>query len=374
MNTSIPLCRPTIEQEELQAVEAVLKSGWLTHGPKTTEFENAFAEYIGVKHAIAMNSCTSALFLAILANNIIGEVLVPSFTFVASVNAIKTAGARPVFVEINYHDCNVNPDLLERYLTPETKAIMVVHYGGQVCDMEKISAFAGKHHLVLIEDSAETIGGTYDGQKSGSWGIGSFSFFPTKNITTGEGGMLTTKDDVLANKIRTLIAHGIDKTTLQREYDKKPWFRSATLAGYNFRLSNILAAIGVEQMKKIDRMNQARREHSLYLLDKLREMEEIELPVENPRCRHVYQMFTIKVKTGKRDDMVCYLRSQGIGASVHFDPPVHQHPAYMDARNISLPVTEKVAKTIFTLPMFPQLTQTQLKKMVTSIKEYFAHG
>jgi perosamine synthetase len=373
MNT-IPLCQPVIEREELLAVEEVLKSGWLTHGPKTTEFENTFAEYIGVKHAIAMNSCTSALFLAILANNITREVLVPSFTFVASANAIKTAGATPVFVEINYHDCHVNPDLLEQYLTPETEAIMVVHYGGQVCDMEKISAFADTHRLVLIEDSAETIGGTYDGQKSGSWGIGCFSFFPTKNVTTGEGGMLTTNDDVLANKIRTLIAHGIDKTTLQREQDKKPWFRSATLAGYNFRLSNILAAIGVEQMKKIDRMNQARREHSLYLLDKLSEVEEIALPVENSRCKHVYQMFTIKVKTGNRDKMVLFLRKQGIGASVHFDPPVHQHPAYADSQHISLSVTEKVAKTILTLPMFPQLTQSQLKKMVTSIKEYFVHG
>ncbi|MCP4373421.1 MAG: DegT/DnrJ/EryC1/StrS aminotransferase family protein [Deltaproteobacteria bacterium] len=373
MNT-IPLCRPVIEQEDLQAVEEVLKSGWLTHGPKTTEFEQMFAEYIGVKHAVAMNSCTSALFLSILANNITGDLLVPSFTFVASANAVKTAGATPVFVEINYHDCNVNPDLLEHYVTPQTQAIMVVHYAGQCCDMEKIVSFANKYNLLVIEDSAETIGGTYNGQRSGSWGIGCFSFFPTKNITTGEGGMLTTNNDTLATNVRAFIGHGIDKTTFQREKGAKPWFRAAVMAGYNFRLSNILAAIGVEQMKKIERMNQARREHSFYLLDKLKEVEEIDLPLENSHCKHVYQMFTIKLKKGNRDNMVFHLRKQGISASVHFDPPVHKHPAYAAYNTIPLPVTEKVAETIVTLPMFPQLTQYQLDTIITSVKDYFVYG
>ncbi len=371
---NIPLCRPTIDEHELTAVAEVLKSGWLTHGPKTTEFEQLFADYLGVKQAIAMNSCTSALFLALVANNIRGDVLVPSFTFVASANAIVTAGAKPVFVDIHYHDCNVDAAALESSLTPETEAIMIVHYGGQLCEMDAIAAFAETHHLLLIEDSAETIGGLYDGKKSGSWGIGCFSFFPTKNITTGEGGMLTTSDAAFANRVRMLIGHGIDKTTLQREQDARPWFRAATTAGYNFRMSNILAAIGVEQMRKLDWMNQARRDHSAYLRDNLSDIDEIDLPVENARARHVYQMFTLKVKNGRRDALVADLVNQGIGASVHFDPPVHLHPAYAAYQTCDLPITEQVARQIVTLPMFPQLTRPQLDSIIDAIRGFFTHG
>jgi perosamine synthetase len=368
---SIPLCRAVIEDEEFKAVEEVLKSGWLTHGPKTTEFENLFAEYLGVKHAVAMNSCTSALFLALVANNVTGEVLVPSFTFVASANAIVTAGATPVFVDINYHDCNVNPYLLETYVTPRTKALMVVHYAGQCCDMEKISRFAKKHNLILIEDSAETIGGMYKGQKSGSWGIGCFSFFPTKNITTGEGGMLTTNDGDFAGKVRALIGHGIDKTTFQREKDNKSWHRVASLPGYNFRLSNILAAIGVEQIKKIDRLNSLRREHSAYLIEKLKDVSSFDLPLENSDCFHVYQMFAIKVKNQSRDKLVSNLKEKGIEASVHFVPPIHEHPAYLNYKDAELPITRKVSDSILSLPMFPQLTRPELDRMIETLKSWF---
>jgi len=370
----IPLSRIFIDTEEFKAVEDVLKSGWLTHGSKTTEFEKAFADYLGIKHAIAMNSCTSALFLALVANNIKGEVLVPSFTFVASVNAIKTAGAKPVFVDINYHDCNVNSELLDDYITPKTQALMVVHYAGQCCNMDRISEFVKRNNLILIEDSAETIGGTFDNKRSGNWGIGCFSFFPTKNITTGEGGMLTTNDDELAHKVRTLISHGIEKSTFQRLKENKSWARIAVLPGYNFRLNNISAAIGVEQMKKIDKMNSLRRDHSFYLIERLRNVEEIDLPLENQKCKHVYQMFTIKMKKGNRDDLVLKLKEQGIEASVHFDPPVHSHPAYSEYNNIQLPVTERVAKKIVTLPMFPQLTQSMIERIASAIKAVLRKG
>jgi perosamine synthetase len=364
----IPLCKALIESEELQAVEDVLKSGWLTHGPKTTEFEILFAESIGVKHAVAMNSCTSALYLALLANEIDGDVLVPSFTFVASANAIITAGATPVFVDINYHDCNVDADRLGTYLTPKTQALMVVHYAGQSCDMGKIEKFVRKHGLILIEDSAETIGGTFMDRKTGSWGIGCFSFFPTKNITTGEGGMLTTNDDALAQKIRALIGHGIDKSTLQRQKETKSWHRVARYAGYNFRLSNILAAIGVEQIKKLGRMNDARRELSFHLIDRLKDVEELDLPSENHDAYHVFQMFTVKIKNGKRDEVVVRLKKMGIEASVHFAPPLHYHPAYQNYKNITLPVTEQVADRIFTLPMFPQMTLEETNRIANAVK------
>jgi len=370
----IPLCIPDIGPEEFKAVNSVLKSGWLTHGPKTTEFEEIFAEYIGVKHAVAMNSCTSALFLSLIANGIKGDVLVPSFTFVASANAIVTAGLNPVFVDINYHDCNVNPDVLEEYITANTEAIMIVHFAGQCCDMDKINTFVKKHGILLVEDSAETIGGTFKGKMSGSWGTGCFSFFPTKNITTGEGGMLTTNDDEFAHKVRTLIAHGIEKSTLERQRGDYPWHRVATMSGFNFRLSNVLAAVGVEQMKKLDKMNEARRGNSEYLIDKLKHIEEIDLPVRNIDCHHVYQMFTIKLNKGDRDSMVLWLRENGIEASVHFTPPVHHHPAFRKYRDNYLPVTENIAKSILTLPMFPGLTPKELDYISEIIEKYIVNN
>lgn len=371
----IPLCRAWIGEEEKASVLNVLESGWLTHGPKTTEFETRFAEYHGVRHAIAMNSCTSALFLAIAANGITGEVLLPSFTFVASANAILTAGATPVFVEVDPRDRNLDPDRLAHHLTPATQAIMVVHYGGQCADMARISAFARQHGLLLIEDSAETIGGTFDGQLSGSWGIGCYSFFPTKNITTGEGGMFTTNDDAMADKVRALIGHGIVKTTYERsQQGHNVWERAATHAGYNFRLSNLLSAIGVEQLKRLDTMNDLRRERSFQLMEALKEVEEVGLPHELPLRRHVFQMFTITVQRGDRNLLVNTLRERGIEASVHFDPPVHRHPAYAGCPHGDLSMTEWLSGHIVTLPMFPQMTRNEVNRVADAIKEFFVHG
>ena len=241
----IPLCIPYVGQEELDAVREVLESGWYAVGPKNKEFEDQFRELIGVKHAISMNSCTSCLQLAIECNNITGEVILPSFTFVASANSIITAGAVPVFVDIDPDTYCIDPDKIEEAITEKTEAIMPVHWGGQAADMTRIMKIAQKYNLKIIEDSAETLSGTHKGKQVGSYGVGCFSFFPTKNVTTGEGGMLTTDDDELAEHVRTMIGHGISKSTFQREKEIRPWFRSAKRVGYNFLLSNILAAIGV---------------------------------------------------------------------------------------------------------------------------------
>lgn len=369
----VPLCRALIEESEEQAVLDVLRSGWLTHGPKTEEFEQVFAKYVGVNHAVAMNSCTSALFMALIGNDIKGEVLVPSFTFAASANAIVTAGATPVFVDINVHDGNLNHDLLESYVTTRTEAIMPVHFAGQCCNMEIISAFAQKHSLAIIEDSAECVGGTFTGQSSGSWGTGCYSFFPTKNITTGEGGMFTTNDASLAARVRTLIAHGMEKSTLQRSTQQADWYRAAILPGYNFRLSNLLATIGVEQMKKVDHMNADRRRHSLQLIEDLSGLEKIALPRENPECHHVYQMFTLRLLEGDRAKFVRHLREKGVGASVHFYPPVHLHPAYAAHNNLDLTGTRILSESIITLPMFPHMTDEQRNHVARSVQEIHAN-
>ncbi len=323
-----------------------------------------------MKHALALNSCTSALHLAIQANNITKEVILPSFTFVASANSIITAGAKPVFVDIDYNTCNIDPAKIEAAITKDTQAIMPVHYAGQSCDMEAIMKIANEHNLKIIEDSAETIGGTFNGQKTGSFGEGCFSFYPTKNMTTGEGGVLTTNDDKVYNNAKSQHAHGLSTTAFERERIERPWVRAAEFSGYNFRMCDILAAIGVVQLKKVDKMNEKRISHSKYLTNELKNVEGIVTPTEDSRAKHVYQMYTLKVKEGiNRNKFVMSLREKGIGASVHFDPPVHVQPRYKQYAHNDLKVTEKIADTIVTLPMYPQLNQEELDYIVTGVKE-----
>lgn len=371
---NIPLSLPSIGKEERQAVLDVLGSGWLTHGPKNREFEEAFAEYLGVKHAVSMNSCASALHVAVQCQNIKGEVIVPSFTWVASVNAIITAGAIPVFADIEPDTCNIDPLAIEDLITSRTEAIMPVHYAGQAADMKSIMKVAQKKGLAVIEDAAETIGGKHHGKMAGSFGIGCFSFFPTKNMTTGEGGMMTTDNADLARKARCLIGHGIDNTTYERESAGKPWFRGAGMVGYNFRLTNFQAAMGLAQLKKLDYLNNKRRDIAEIYHKHLQHRPEIILPVEKPGNTHVYQMFTIQVKDkDRRDNLVDHLRKLGIGASVHFSPAVHQMKPFCGkkVRHGDLTNTERVASRIITLPMYPDMAVRDAEFVSKAINDYF---
>lgn len=368
----IPLCIPNTGEEEKKAVNEVIDSGWYAHGPKNTEFEEMFADYLGVEHALTMNSCTSCLHLAVEGLGITGEVILPSFTFVASANAIITGGATPVFADIEEDTCNIKPSAIEELIGPDTEAIMPVHFGGQSANMKAIMEIAEKNQLQVIEDSAETVGGEHHQQKTGTFGVGCFSFYPTKNLTTGEGGILTTDDSELAQKIKALLAHGIDKTTYEREDKEKSWYRAASYIGYNFRMSNLLAAIGVEQMKKLPEMNASRRRNAEALSEGLSWVDEIVLPVEKPENKHVYQMYTIRVQDGlDRDDFVRRLNQQGIGASVHFYPPVHRMTPYAGGRFCrgDLSVTEKVMDEIVTLPMYPQMKSEDIHYLVETIKK-----
>jgi perosamine synthetase len=249
---------------------------------------------------------------------------------------------------------------------------MPVHYAGQSADMTAIMEIAQKHNLIVIEDSAETIGGTHHGKLTGTFDIGCFSFYPTKNLTTGEGGMLTTNDDQLAMKVKALLAHGIDKSTYEREDKEKAWYRSASRIGYNFRMSNILAAIGVEQLKKLPDMNRMRRELAAQLTEALVEIPEVDAPVERPENKHVFQMYTVRIKDGiNRDEFVRNLNKKGIGASIHFFPPVHQMSPYSgkEFKLDDLPVTEQIIAEIVTLPMYPQMTGDDLAYMIDSIRD-----
>ena len=368
MSPKVPLCKADIGEEELNAVREVLVSGWLTHGPKNKEFEEAFASYIGVKYAVSLNSCTAALFLALKAHNITGEVILPSFTFSASANAIITAGAVPRFADIDEETCMLDPKSVEALITPKTEAIMMVHFGGQAGPIKEVKELADKHKLLLIEDSAEAIGAEYEGRKTGSFGVGCFSFFPTKNMTTGEGGMLTTNDKKIAETVALLSAHGIPKLVNPPHVG----YRSAVLPGYNFRLSNILAALGAVQLKKLDVMNEKRRVAATKYNNLLSLIPGIVVPIEKLGRKHVYQMYTVRVAKEKRNKFVRKLKDAGIEASVHFNPPVHLQDYYKKIYPANLPVTEKIAEEIVTLPMYPDIEEENIAYVCDIIRANIA--
>ena len=369
--TKIPLSIPYIGDEEKNAVLEVLDSGWLAHGDYNEKFETSFAKFIGVDHAVTMNSCTSALEICLQVNGIKGGVIVPSFTFVATANAVIVSGATPVFCDVDIRTGNMTVEHIERRITRETEAVIVVHYAGQPCEMGPIVKLCERYGLLLIEDSAETIGATWNGHQAGSFGLGCFSFFPTKNLTCGEGGMLTCNDTSFANKVRTVIAHGISSTTLMREKKKIFWQRSATFPGHNFRMSNVLAAIGYHQLKKIHQMNDSRIRLANYYNDAIKNLNlDIILPAVSEQATHVYQMYVIQVPESKRDALVIGLRQRSIGASVHFDPPVHKQEFYRNNwETADLKNTDIITKRIITLPMYPDLTRNQVDHVVRAVNE-----
>ena len=351
----VPLCRPDITLDEAVAALNTLQSGWLTSGPQVEQFEQALAERTHCSHAVVVNSCTSALILAIKAQNITGEVILPSFTFAATANAVVLAGATPIFADILPDTYNIDPDHILSLITSRTEAILPVHFAGQCCQMERIQEMANEHHLAIIEDCAEALGASYHDHPAGSFGTGCFSFFPTKTITTGEGGAITTNDSALATRCRLLRAHGVAKDN---------WRRSTIEPGYNFRLSDILASIGLVQLSRLDTMNAARKKAARYYNISL--PGHLGLPIPSLHCDHVYQMYALTLP--HRDRFVDSLRSLGVEASAHFDPPVHLHHYYQSRYpSPPLPVTEETSRNIATLPIFPSITQEELDIVVNAI-------
>ena len=367
---NVPLCLPDIGNDEIKILTSVLKSGWLAHGKYNDELELLFAEKIGVEYAITMNSCTSALEIALKASNIKGEVIVPSFTFIATANAVINSDCTPVFCDVDLETRNMTPEFIASCITKDTEAVIVVHYAGQPCRMDEIKSLCDKHSLLLIEDSAETIGARWNGKQAGSFGIGCFSFFPTKNITTAEGGKFTTNDYLLAERARAIISHGIVKS----DKKTKPWHREATYVGHNYRMPNPLAALGVVQLKKLDDLNKRRKEVAkIYDLDFASKADYFKLPYVNKKAEHVYQMYTIQlVNEQYRDSLVEYLNSMKIGASVHFDPPLHEQNLYSRyiRSNTNLRNTEILSKTLVSLPIFPTMTDQQVKWVLDSIQQW----
>jgi dTDP-4-amino-4,6-dideoxygalactose transaminase len=333
-----------IGEEEKAAVIAVLESGQLAQGPRVEEFEEKFAALCGVKHAVATSSGTSALLTALLAHRIgIGdEVITTPFTFIASANSILFTGARPVFADIDENSYNIDPDLVEKKVTQHTKAILPVHLYGNPCDMERIMELADRYGLVVIEDACQAHGASIDGKRVGSFGTGCFSFYPSKNMTTGEGGMITTDDDGIAERVRLIRNHGQS----QLYHHESP--------GYNFRMTELQAALGLVQLEKLPEWTRRRIENARYLNEALSN-------VITPRVKdgyvHVYHQYTIRVR-GDRDEAQQQLTTGGIGARVYYPLPVHRQPLYRQLGfNDSLPASERISQEVLSIPVHPGLTQ-----------------
>jgi perosamine synthetase len=354
----IPISKPYIGEAEKAAVLEVLDSGMLAQGPRTAKFEERFAQVCGVKHAIATANGTSALHLALLANEIGpgDEVITTPFTFIASANSILFTGAKPVFVDVDAETFNINPALIEQAITPRTKAILPVHLYGYVCDMDALQAIADKHGLKIVEDACQAVGATYKGRVAGSFGTGAFSLYATKNVMSGEGGMITTNDDAVAEQCRMIRNHGM----------KRRYYHD--MLGYNFRMTDLHAAIGLAQMDRLAGFTEKRRANAAYLNAHI---ESVITPKVKDGYSHVWHQYTVRVDGGRdRDAAAKQLNDAGIGTGIFYPVPAHQQ-GYMHeiVGDVRLPVAEQLAQEVMSLPVHPQLTSEDLYIIVTEVNK-----
>ena len=375
----LPYFQPSIGRAEIEEVVDTLNSGWLTMGPKTLEFERLIAEYTGAKHAIAVNSCTAALHLSLIALDIGkgDEVITTPFTFAATGNVIIHAGAKPVFVDIDRATYNINPEKVERAITKRTKAIMPVHYAGQACDMRTINRIAEKHHLFTIEDAAHAIGAEYEGKKIGTFADATcFSFYVTKNMTTGEGGAITTDDDKLADKLRILRLHGISRDAWKRYTSAGDWYYEIEECGWKYNMTDMQAALGIQQIQRLDEFIAVRREYAQIYTEKLSKIDGVITPYEMPNSKHVYHLYPILLSSYDRKKFIEQMKERNIGCSVHFIP-LHLHPFYRRTfkfRKGDFPNSEWVYEREVSLPLYPRMTKKDLVYVVNAVADVLNVG
>jgi perosamine synthetase len=353
----IPIAKPQLGAEAKAAVLAVLDSGMLAQGQCVAEFEARFANLCGVKHAVAVASGTAALWLSLIAHEIGpgDEVITTPFSFISSANSILYVGARPVFVDIEPDTCLIDAAAIEGKITERTRAILPVHLYGQPCNMAIITEIAARHNLILIEDACQAHGATFEGQPAGSFGTGCFSFYATKNMTTGEGGIVTTDNDDLAQRLRLLRNHGQSQR-----------YQHAIL-GYHFRSTNLQAAIGLTQLKKLPTWNEQRIANATYLSERL---QGVQVPAVRPGRRHVFHQYTIRVP-GQRQAMQDHLQKQGIGTAIHYPIPIHHQPVYRSrGYDGALPQAEAASQEVLSLPIHPALSQSDLDRIVTAVNGF----
>lgn len=379
MTWKIPLSDIDLNEEEINAVKKVLESKWLSMGPVTKEFEGEFAKYLGVEHAFGVSNGTAALHIA---NKVLDiknqdEVIMPALTFVATANSTLYMGGRPVFADIvNHDDLNISPDDIQKKINTKTKAITIVHYGGYSCDMDEIIKIANEHNLKIIEDAAHAPGAEYKGKKCGTIGdLGCFSFFSNKNLVTGEGGMIVTNDDALAEKIRILRSHAMTTLTWDRHKGQANSYDVVDL-GFNYRITEVTSALGLAQSRKLDKNNARRKEIVEEYKKQLKDIPEISIPFSNHNQKSSYHIFPILLSENiNRTEFQNKLKENGIQTSIHY-PPVHLFQYYQKKFGFKegmLPNTEFIGNHEVTLPLHPLMDDKDIKVITDSIRKYITN-
>jgi perosamine synthetase len=377
MDWKIPLFKIHWDDADVEmTTEAIKMGGYWAIGPNIAEFEKRIAQYLGTQYAIAVNSGTSALH-AVLAAHEVGdgdEVIVPAFTFIATANSPLFVGAKPVFADIEEETYGLKPEDVERKITPHTKAILPIHYAGGPCQIEELKQIAQAHNLLLIEDAAQSMGAMVNGKKVGTFGDSAIlSFCAPKIITTGEGGAVVTDSADLYERLKLIRSHGRAETA--NYFTSVEYMQYVTL-GYNFRMSNISAALGLAQIGKIDKIIQMRRENAAYLTERLSGIDAISLPVAPQNHFHVYSMYTIRVKGEKelRDKLMAYLNENGIMARIYHEPVhlTHFYRQSLGYKGGELPVTEIVSRQVLTLPFYPDITKEEMDYIAEKVGSFFS--
>lgn len=374
----LPVFRPSMGQEEIDAIAEVIKSGWIGLGPKTEEFEKKFAAFVNTSNAIALSSATAALHLSLLALGIGkgDEVLVPSLSFVSTAHAVLYVGAKPVFVDVDGEILCMDPRDLERKITRKAKAIIPVDYGGHPADLDSIGVIASRYKLKVVEDASHATGSMYKGKMIGSLSdLTCFSFHAVKNLATGDGGMVTTNDARLAKKIKTLRWVGINKDTWEREelvqeknYRQYGWFYDVTELGYKYHMNDIAASLGLVQLKNLQKANAIRRKLSSRYNQKLKNIKWISTPIIKPWAKSAQHNYVIRTKF--RNKLNLFLKERKISSGVHY-LPIHHFSYYRKNKLFaSVPITEKVWKTLLTLPLYPTLSDEDQDRVIQAIYDF----
>jgi len=374
----LPFHTPEIGTEEIQSVVETLQSGWLTTGEKVKRFETDFAKYVGCQHAVAVNSGTAALHLALDAIGIqeSDEVIVPTMTFTATAEVVLYFKGKPVLVDCEPDTFNIDPLDLERKITSKTKAIIPVHIAGQSCDMDRIMEIARTHNLKVIEDAAHALPSRFNGKMIGTIGdITCFSFYVTKPIATGEGGMAVTDNPEWAERMRIMSLHGISKDAWKRYTNEGSWFYEVHYPGFKYNLTDIAAALGIEQLKKCDRFWAARKQIAAAYDEGFASLPEVQRPVCMPNSQHAWHLYIIQLAIERlridRAEFITALKEHGIGTSVHFIP-LHLHPYYRDMfgyKPTDFPIASQVYERIISLPIYPAMSEQSVQRVIAAVTD-----
>jgi len=370
--------RPFIGDEEIKEVSDSMRSDWITTGPKVKEFEKRFTDHIGCRYSTALNSCTSALHLSLAVNDIGkgDEVITTPFTFVSTVNVIEHRNAKHVLVDIDGETFNLKPADIEEKINENTKAIIPVHYGGQPCEMDEIMKIADDNDLLVIEDAAHALGAEYDGAKIGTIGdLTCFSFYATKNLTTAEGGMITTDDPELAEKSKVMSLHGMNRDAWKRYSGTENWYYDVSLLGYKYNMTDLQASMGLHQLEKFEMMQEMRREIARTYDDSFKSVDEIKTPHVKGKVKHARHLYPIQIKEEllsiDRDKFIKALGAENIGTSVHFIP-VHMHSYYKEKYGYKpedYPIAKKVYEGEVSLPLYPKMTDEDVADVIEGVEK-----